>query len=421
MNYPHLVDELGNLFKVETLLERIDLDKEKDNDLRTGNGFIIFQHQNIKKDLKEPNGIFSTRFGSTLNDSNPFINKYKCSCGYTMGKINNGMTCPICNTKVKFVDDNYDLFGWTVLKDEYCIIHPNLYKELETIIGTEKLYNIIKPIDNKNEDGFTIEENKQVKDEPYKGKGILWLRDNFETVLDYYYNNSSNKKAKTDTYLDLLENKDKIFTHSIPIFTTLLRPFKLDGGNFVFNDINGLYNMIVKLVHDINMNTLRIHRKKKPKLQLLYDLQYKLNKVYAEVENILSGKKGIFRGVFGGRFNFSSRCVIIPDDTLKVDQVKLSYFALVGLLEQRIINVLVKSYNMSYDEAHNIWYYATIQEDQRVRNIIQSLIDDGQGIPILINRPICGWVLPTEMYGEKPCELVWEGLMLNELQRNCNR
>lgn len=402
--YPFMIDDLGNMFKMETYLERIDLDKECKEDIRNGNGFIISQHQDIKKDLKEPNGIFSTKFGSTLSDANPYAEKTKCQCGYMMGAIHEGMTCPICGTEVTFIDDNFNLFGWTILKDEYCIIHPNLYKELEVIINSQKLQNIIKPIMNRDSDGFTIEE-KENKDEPYKGKGILWFRDHFNEVLEYYYNSSPNKKSKYDTYIDLLQNQDKIFTHSIPIFTALLRPFKLDGNNFAFNDVNGMYNMIVKFVHDINIDGLKIHRKRKPKLQLLYDLQMKLNKLYAEIENIISGKKGIMRQLFGGRCNFTARDVIIPDDELRVDQVKLSYYALVGLLEQKIINILVKTYNIGYNEAHDIWYQSSIQKDQRVYNIIKSLIDSKNGVQVLINRPEhmkLLWVLPIEIYGVKP-------------------
>ena len=184
------VDELGNIFKMETYLERINLDKEKENDLKIGNGFIVSQHQNIKKDLKEPNGIFSTKFGSTLNDANPFVDKTKCSCGYTMGTIHLGMTCPICGTEVKYIDDNFNYFGWIELNDEYPIIHPNLYKEIEVIIGAEKFKNIITIIDNKDENGFSkkVDKEKELKDEPYKGKGILYFRDHFDEILLFYYN-----------------------------------------------------------------------------------------------------------------------------------------------------------------------------------------------------------------------------------------
>ena len=145
-------------------------------------------------------------------------------------------------------------------------------------------------------------------------------------------------------------------------------------------------------------------------MQLLYDLQMKVNKVYAEIEALLSGKKGIFRNLFSGRINFSARCVIIPKDTLNVDEIELSYYALVGLCEQRIINVLVKSYNISYDEAHNIWYNACVQEDPRVRNILQTFIDE-RSLHVLINRPqdpheVINGVLVIEIYLVKSRELL---------------
>ena len=46
--------------------------------------------------------------------------------------------------------------------------------------------------------------------------------------------------------------------------------------------------------------------------------------------------------------NYTGRAVIAPDRTLRSDQVKLSYHSLVGLMQQVIINILHKSYNMQY-------------------------------------------------------------------------
>lgn len=394
--YPNYYDlqNVVNNYKVETYLERINLDDECENDLNSGNGFVIIHNSNnIKKDLKEPNGIFSPKFGQTLSDINPFIDKYKCQCGFTMGRINYGTLCPICGKPVEFVDDNFSYFGWIKLKDKYTVIHPNFYKELETLIGTDNLKNIIQYVDIKDIDGFSVK-NKGSKDEPYFGKGMFFFKDNYDEIISYYYSKSPNKKAKLETYMDLLQNRDKIFTHSIPVFTSLLRPHQLDGGNFAYNDVNGLYTMMVKLSVDINNDTLKMHRKKKPKLQLLFDLQTKLNKLYAEIENIMSGKKGIIRQLFGGRYNFTSRDVIMPDPNLRIDEVRLSYYALVGLLEQRIINILVKSYNMTHNDAYNMWYKSKIKIDPIVCNIIDCIIKSHpRGIPILINRN------PTIAYG----------------------
>ena len=57
-------------FDYETGIETIDFDKEMDKDLRIGKGFLVSPFQSIKKDLKDPDGIFSYRFGQSLSDVN---------------------------------------------------------------------------------------------------------------------------------------------------------------------------------------------------------------------------------------------------------------------------------------------------------------------------------------------------------------
>ena len=78
-------------YEYETRLERINFDDEKDIDLLTNNGFIVSDSQGIKKDLKDPKSIFSPKFGQTLKDLNPFANRYRCDCGQTQHKINDGI------------------------------------------------------------------------------------------------------------------------------------------------------------------------------------------------------------------------------------------------------------------------------------------------------------------------------------------
>ena len=78
------------------------------------------------------------------------------------------------------------------------------------------------------------------------------------------------------------------------------------------------------------------------------------------------------------------------------DQIRLPFHGLCELLQQRIINILVKTYNFSYAEAYKKWYKAQITgNDQVVYDIIDGLIKDSPngGIPFLINRN------PTIAYG----------------------
>lgn len=377
-------------YKYTSELQRINLDEEREDDIKSNNGFIVKSAKGIKKAIKEPDGVFSTRFGQTLQDMNPFADKYKCECGNIMGRIYNGVTCKECKTEVKFVDDDLSYFGWITLKEEYPIIHPNLYKSMEFLIGSKRLNNIIEPIDEKDQDGFTVKSEVN-KDEPYKGISIIGLRDNFDEIMDYYLKKSPKKK---DCYDDIMENKEKIFIHSIPVYTTILRPFKEEREHLFYDDTNEIYNMMSRLAHVINTDDLKIFRKNKPRNQSLYNLQMQYNKLYAEIVSILSNKKGRVRTLFGGRCTFSSRNVIVPEPKLRIDQVVLSYYALVELLQQSIINILCKSYNMSYNDAYRIWYRSSIEIDTRIYGIIEGIIKNTKnGIPIIINRN------PTINYG----------------------
>lgn len=379
-------------YEYETTLERINFDDEKDIDLLTNNGFIVSDSQGIKKDLKDPNSIFSPKFGQTLKDLNPFANRYRCECGQTQHKINDGIKCKYCGTKVRYVDDNFDYTGWIVLKDPYVIIHPGLFKSIEFIIGKDTLKNILNVEKPKDEDGHEIEVTPP-SDEPYYNIGMLEFRDRFDEIMKFYINKKKNKMAY---YEDIINHRRSVFTHSIPVFTTLLRPYELDTKAFYYEDTNSIYTMINKLKTHINNESLKIYRKEKPKLQYLFDMQNKVNELYNSIEAILSGKKGALRTLIGGRYNFTSRDVIVADPSLRIDEVSLPYAALTELLQQQIINILCKSYSMSYSDAFDFWYKSCIIENDTIKNIIMSLIRNhksGRGLPVLINRN------PTISYG----------------------
>lgn len=309
-SYPYSED-----FEYFTELERINLDKEMERDIYGGNGFIVSEPRSIKKDIKDPNGIFSTKFGQTLGDMNPYIDRYKCECGNLRSRINHGLECPICHTKVRYVDDNYEYFGWMKLENYY-IIHPNIYKSIEFFFGNgdksdkdkrSKLYNILNYAGRLDQSGHEIPVDQFPPDQPYYGLGMIEFKEKFDEIMTYYLNKYPKKK---EYYDDIMANKDKIFIQSIPVFTTHLRPIDIRDGSMYYEPINGMYNMMNILVHKINKNKTRFSRKLKPKNQLLFDLQQKYMELYEEVENILSGKKGKIRSLIGGQIgSCTQECV----------------------------------------------------------------------------------------------------------------
>ena len=71
-----------------------------------------------------------------------------------------------------------------------------------------------------------------------------------------------------------------------------------------------------------------------------------LMKLYDNIVCICEGKNGTIRSLFAGRYNFTARSVIVSNHKLRIDQVLLSYHALVELLHASIINILRKRYNL---------------------------------------------------------------------------
>lgn len=286
-----------NLFEYQTILERLDLDKERRRDVVHGDGFIISSPKALKDDIKNPNGIFSTKYGPGLQDVDAFGNRYRCKCGHRTQRFYHGLICEICGYPVEFKDDNFNMFGYITLKDPYYIIHPNLFMSLSFFIGERDFMNIITPIDQKDEDGQEVViENS--KDEPYKGIGLLGFKEKFFEILEFYRYKRANKQ---DYYTDIISNIDRVFTQSIPVYTLHLRPYRLDGGVMHYEGTNAIYNMMTNIAAKINDDTTIMSRARKPKNQLLFDLQMKLKELYDEIVKIISGKKGSIRQLFGGR------------------------------------------------------------------------------------------------------------------------
>jgi hypothetical protein len=142
---------------------------------------------------------------------------------------------------------------------------------------------------------------------------------------------------------------------------------------------------LAKLNATVNKNHLAIYRNREYQNRLLWDMQTKITRLTDEIINILSGKKGVMRSTISGRAAFTSRTVIVPNYKLKMDELTMPYYALVILMEQVIINIIQKSYNCTYAQAYKIWYYATLQVDERVLSIINNLIKADK-VKVLINR-----------------------------------
>ncbi len=386
-NNAELDEETGlPKYRYETRLVKIDFDQECEQDLIKGTGFIITKKQNLKKDLKSDQSIFSPKFGLAIDDMTPFGDVYKCKCGRTMMKVNNGLVCDICHTKVKYVSNDFSITGWIKVEEPYFIIHPNLYKELFNFIGLKHKKSILESIlefDSKiDEDGFAIKKEVDPAN-PFNGIGMMEFKDRIYEILEFYHNKGKNSKTKMEYYDDIMNNMDKLFCHSIPVYTTQLRPYSINKNKFTFEGNNARYNVIAGLATRLNKNKIYSRGKQKGDNGLMYDIQMKFMEIYTDLEEVLAKKKGYIRALNGGRYNFTARNVIIPDKKLEIDQIILPYTTLIELLSLTIINILTKTHTPS--EAYRIWDEARIMYNPTIGKLIQSIIDS-EYIGILLNR-----------------------------------
>ena len=353
----------------------------------------------MNKDVKDIDGIFSTRWGTTLQDPKSYEYRYSCQCGQCQSREKRNMICPVCHTKITYKGDDFNFWGYIPIKN-HAIIHPNLYRTLAAYFGETTLEEMIEPSIEFDKDGNPItaydkriskkkttrkySKRKTTVDATYQGIGMIEFIKSFDEILDHF--KKKNKNKKIEYYEEIIENRDKIFVHNIPVFTTLMRVFKTEGKHLTFEETNSLFNMMAKLVWRLNDDSNSIYTNSKYQNDLLWDIQERYNKLYKTIEATLSNKKGTLRLLIGGRCGFTSRLIIVPDPRLHTDEVKLSYYALVELLQQTIINVLAKTYGIPYADAYQVWFRSQLQIDKRVYDIIDNLIKHDNGIPVMINR-----------------------------------
>ena len=383
-NYPFDIplNENGQpLYKFESRIVPINFDEECERDIIKGVGFYITKKQNIKKDVRSDDSIFSSRYGLQIDDMTPFGDLYKCKCGRTMMKVNNGLLCPICHTKVKYVANDFSITGWMKM-DNYTVIHPNMFKKLIAFIGKKNLDSILS-YDNKiDEDGFVVKK-EQSKTNPFIGIGFEDFKERFDEIIEFFRNKYKSNTNKMAYYEDIQTYKSLIFTHCLPVYTSQLRPFSIKGNHFNFEGNNALYNVIAGLVEKLNKSKIYSRGRKKPANKVLYDIQMKYMEIYADLEKTIAQKKGYIRSLNGGRYNFTARNVIIPDPDLRIDEILLPYPTLIELLSLTIINILTKTYSPS--EAYRIWDEARIEFNPMIADLIQDIINN-QYVAIILNR-----------------------------------
>lgn len=371
-----------NKKKQKVRLKRLNWDAEFYSDLLKGNAFIITEPSEITLDGSKHKSLYgpqSPLYGTTYEDEQSFIERYRCRCGSFKGRQFEGEICPICGQPVDFKDSDINVTGWISLGDNR-IISPYYFNVLQGAIGKSVFPDIIYAKYKITTDGRKVkptEEDQETKpSSPYAGIGVDAFYDNYENIIRYFM---SIKKNKTRTLELLLKQKRCVFISHIPVASTLLRPQSITSDTFYFNSIDKIINTTFSLSENLK-NCVDVERD-----YILQRLQTKVNDMWNIYFEELNGKEGLIRGeLLGGSLNYTSRNVIVPSPDLHDNEIDLSYHTFLEVFKYKIIWYLMKLDDITLSKAYAIWKQASTFND-KVYEVMQYIIEK-EDVKVLINR-----------------------------------
>lgn len=405
----HTTIDAGSVpgLKFDTKVVRVSMEKEDWNqdckeDFLNGIAIRLTSPDAFdRKGEKIYTGLQSQFFGSDYGDDYAFSDRYQCECGKYIGKCYDGIVCDNCNTVVEYEEADLTKMGWIIIdQPDFSIINPIYYLKLESALGKfdGSEYVIARIIKGKFtsdlNDAYDDKDRMNLDKHPFSRRGLIWFREHFKEVLEYYY--KGGKTTKAALIEELMDDADKVFSHCIPAYTSVMR-METPGkkGDKVFKvKINTLLQSIIKVSNKINEMGERSKMTDEEFCtveRFLEQIQNDLSEIFTEEFSALTGKHGEILGkVIGGRYNFSSRNIIIAGSgSLKANEMEFNYSTFLELFRPELENMYRKLYGVTPREAENKWNRAKTRVDPDFYALMNAMINDPDSaacIHIMINR-----------------------------------
>lgn len=373
---------------MRTIFERLNLESECMYDCINGKGFLIKDppFSDVDKTIRNMDGPRSPRYGTTYGDNNEFMDRYHCKCGRTIGAAFEGEECPYCHTKIEYTDVDIMYTGWLNFYP-YKIINPLYYQRLQSALSKKVLEDIISNENIITSAGIIRKHNDVIEVKKsmltYHNIGLHEFYDNFEEIMTYY---KGKRKAKAEIIDSLIEDKDRVWTSKLPVYSTVLRPQGVTVESYYFSPID-------KQIHPLTNISLNLRKASPIEVPLyLYQAQMRANELWQLNFSLIDGKHGWTRAnVLGGEFNYSGRTVIVLDVSLHIDEVDLPYKSFLEMYKGQIIKRICADKNWSITKATN-YVLDRFTFDPYVYSVMNRVLEEERP-RIIINRN------PTITYG----------------------
>lgn len=344
-----------------------------------GTGFRITEIG--KTDLDTSPGLYSIHsplYGTDFQDEHAFADRWRCECGELQGmNYADGRTvCPKCGAKVEFRDIDLTVTGWIILDKDY-IIQSSMYKKIASFIGPKVLEPILTYAD-------PLEKAASGIDTPFYGIGMIEFRERFPEIIEYFY--KKNKKTDMYMFLKAMYASGNIFMHSIPVYSSFLRQFIVKGDDIKYSKTDVLYRKIfsnASLLNDRFELSRRVEHRQRAKKDLaylrreaiLYRIQQDIDRLWELSFKTIDKKEGLIKDqLLGGRMNYTARNVIIPDSSLRCDEIGLGYITFLELYKPELIGLMKQVYNINYQKATHIWEDASMSFSKEVYELMQYML-----------------------------------------------
>lgn len=353
---------------------------------------ILNDLKNITEEEKKAvDRLISSQFESDLLSNEP-----SCECGEIKGGFNIGVFCHNCRTTVQEMYEK-DLVPIVWMRSPNGV--EKLISPLLLIMLTDEFvaegFNLIEWLINTK---YSPNVNKPPEVDQLLEAGVLRGYNNFVQNFDQYIEilfslrRFRAKKGEEGDLLTLIKlQKDKLFSNFIPLVNkSLLVIENTEVGIWVDASVVDAVDAIRTITGiDTPYCTFSVREKENRTARTLLMLsEYYVSVIHEQ----LSPKAGLFRkNIYGGRNNFSMRCVISSlTDPHAYDELELPWAPTIAMLKLHLINKMLNSdkYNFTPNSATARMYQATYEYDPLIDELMQELINESQGshLTVMLNR-----------------------------------
>jgi DNA-directed RNA polymerase beta' subunit len=190
-----------------------------------------------------------------------------------------------------------------------------------------------------------------------------------------------------------------LFVSTIPIIPPDLRPITSGNGSTMFVDeTNTIYRLIINLINHINdcadpdgkfvtqnedgSYSIQEEETYLPPCDKMASLQQYYFTLHDMILKKLSSKTGIMRKyILGKRVDYSGRAVIVPDASLNINEIDVSFYIIKEIFKPAILPKFALMIGVSELEALNSCYDSPIYED-----MLFELCKQYKGTVAILNR-----------------------------------